>query len=217
VPFTACLRETPPFRVGGDGQAVAPFPTGRGANDRRRPEMEECGMKLDSLQDLFIAELQDLYDAEKRLVKALPGMAKKSSNAELQNAIREHLEQTRNQVTRLEDVFEGLGLKAKGQKCKGMTGIIEEGEDMAEKDGEPAAIDAGIIASAQRVEHYEIAGYGSVCSYAETLGHTRAHQLLSETLQEEKEADRKLTALAEQIVNVEAAASGAGGAAEFEA
>ncbi len=167
-------------------------------------------MRLDSLQELFITELQDLYDAENRLVKALPDIADKASNSELQNAIREHLEQTRRQVRRLEEVFDGLGVKAKGQKCKGMVGILDEGDDMAGKNGDPAAIDAGIIAAAQRVEHYEIAGYGTVCSYAETLGHTRAHQLLSQTLQEEKETDQKLTMLAEQIVNVEAARGASG-------
>ena len=167
-------------------------------------------MRLDSLQELFITELQDLYDAENRLVKALPDMADKSSHAELQNAIREHLEQTRLHVRRLEEVFDGLGVKAKGQKCKGMVGILDEADDMAGKSGEPAAIDAGIIASAQRVEHYEIAGYGTVCSYAQTLGHTRAYQLLGQTLQEEKETDQKLTLLAERIVNVEAARGASG-------
>jgi ferritin-like metal-binding protein YciE len=107
-------------------------------------------MRLDSLQELFITELQDLYDAENRLVKALPDMADKASHAELQNLIREHLEQTRRQAARLEEVFDGLGIKAKGQKCKGMVGILDEGDDMAGKSGDPAAIDAGIIASAQR-------------------------------------------------------------------
>ncbi len=168
-------------------------------------------MRLDSLQELFITELQDLYDAENRLVKALPDMADKASHSELQNAIRQHLEQTRQQVRRLEEVFDGLGVKAKGQKCKGMVGILDEGDDIAGKSGDPSAIDAGIIASAQKVEHYEIASYGTVCSYAQILGHTRAHQLLSQTLQEEKETDQKLTILAEQIVNVEAART-AGGA-----
>ncbi len=172
-------------------------------------------MRLDSLQELLIAELQDLYDAENRLVKALPEIAEKASHAELQSAIREHLEQTKGHVQRLEDCFEILGVKAKTQKCKGILGILEEGEEMAKMDGEPAAIDAGIIASAQRVEHYEIAGYGTVCAYAQTLGHTRALQLLRQTLQEEKETDRKLTSLAERLVNVDAVCA-AGGAARRE-
>ncbi len=167
-------------------------------------------MKLDSLQELFITELQDLYDAENRLIKALPDMADRSSHAELQNAIRQHLEQTKEQARRLEEVFDGLGVKPKGQKCKGMVGIIDEGDDMSKKSGEPAAIDAAIISAAQRVEHYEIAGYGTLCSYAQTLGHTRAYELLSRSLQEEKETDQKLTILAEQVVNVEAARTAGG-------
>lgn len=167
-------------------------------------------MRLDSLQELFVTELQDLYDAENRLVKALPDIADKASHAELQNALRQHLEQTRGQVRRLEEVFDGLGVKPKGQKCKGMVGILDEGDDLASKSGDPSAIDAGIIASAQKVEHYEIASYGTLCSYAQTLGHTRAYQLLSQNLQEEKETDQKLTSLAEQIVNVEAAHGASG-------
>ncbi len=173
-------------------------------------------MKLNSLQELFIMELQDLYDAEKRLVKALPKMAAKASNGELQAAIREHLEQTKGHVARIEQCFESIGQKAKAQRCKGMVGILEEGDDMAAKEGEPAAIDAGIIASAQRVEHYEIAGYGTVCAYAETLGDNQALQLLRQTLQEEKEADRKLTELAERAINVEAARMSATGGAHRE-
>ncbi len=172
-------------------------------------------MRLNSLQELFITELQDLYDAENRLLKALPKMAEKASYTELQNAIREHFEQTKGHVKRLEECFESIGEKIKGEKCKGMVGIIDEGEDMAKKDGEPAAVDAGIIASAQRVEHYEIAGYGTVCTYAEMLGHTQAVQLLRQTLQEEKETDQKLTSLAERLINVDAV-RGAGGSMRLE-
>ncbi len=172
-------------------------------------------MRLNSLEDLFIRELQGLYDIENQLVKALPKMADKSSYTELQNAIREHYEQTKGQVRRLEQVFENLGQKAKAEKSEGIRGIIDEGEDMADMEGEPAAIDAGIIAAAQKAEHFEIAGYGTVCTYAEMLGHQQAVQLLRQTLEEEKAADKKLTALAERLINVEAVRT-AGGQARTE-
>jgi ferritin-like metal-binding protein YciE len=167
-------------------------------------------MKLASLHELFVTELHDVYDAEHQLVKALPKMAGKASHQELKNAINQHLEQTRNQARRLEEVFESLGEKARGQKCQGVRGIIEEGEDLASKTGDPSTIDAGIIASAQKVEHYEIAAYGSLCAWAEIMGHQRELQLLKQTLQEEKEADQKLTELAGRIVNVQAARAAGG-------
>ncbi len=172
-------------------------------------------MKLNSLEDLFVRELQGLYDGENQLVKALPKMADKASYTELQNAIREHYEQTKGQVRRLEQVFENLGQKAKAEKSEGMRGIIDEGEDMADMEGEPAAIDAGIICAAQKAEHFEIAGYGTVCAYAEMLGHQQAVQLLRQTLEEEKATDKKLTALAERLINVEAVRT-AGGHARTE-
>ncbi len=161
-------------------------------------------MRLNSLEDLFVRELQGLYDVENQLMKALPKMADKASYTELQNAIREHYEQTKNQSQRLEQVFDTIGQKAKAEKSEGIRGIIDECEDMAGMSGEPAAIDAGIIASAQKVEHFEIASYGTVCTYAEMLGHQQAVQLLRQTLEEEKETDKKLTALAERLINVEA-------------
>lgn len=167
-------------------------------------------MKLNSLHELFIEELQDLYDAEQQLVKALPKIAEQASYHELQNGIREHLEQTKGHVRRLEQVFESIGEKAKTTKCQGMKGILEEGEHLAKTEGEAAAIDAGIIASAQKVEHYEIASYGSVCSYAQIMGHNQALQLLRQTLEEEKETDRKLTALAERLINVDAVRAAGG-------
>ncbi|MGE5571232.1 MAG: ferritin-like domain-containing protein [Rhodospirillales bacterium] len=172
-------------------------------------------MRLNSLEDLFLRELQGLFDVENQLVKALPEMADKSSSTELQNAIREHYEQTKNQVRRLEQVFENLGYKAKSEKSEGIRGIISEGEDMADMEGESAAIDAGIIAAAQKVEHFEIAGYGTVCAYAKTLGHEQALHLLKQTLEEEKTADRKLTELAERLINVDAVRA-AGGQARTE-
>lgn len=168
-------------------------------------------MKLESLHELFVEELHDVYDAETQLIKALPKMASKANYPELRSAIEEHLEQTRNQARRLEEIFESLGEKVKGEKCKGMRGIIDEGDDLAGESGEPAAIDAGIIASAQKVEHYEIAAYGSLCTWAQTMGHQRELQLLQQTLQEEKTADQKLTDLAERLINVEAVrAAGSG-------
>jgi ferritin-like metal-binding protein YciE len=167
-------------------------------------------MKLNSLHELFVRELQDMYDAESQLVKALPKLSERASYGELKNAISQHLEQTRGQVQRLEEVFDLLGEKARMVKCQGMRGIIDEGADMAEMDGEPAAIDAGIIGSAQKVEHYEIASYGSLCNYAQLMGHHDVLALLKQTLAEEKEADQKLTVLAESLINVDAVRAAGG-------
>lgn len=167
-------------------------------------------MRLESLHELFVTELRDTYDAENQLIKALPKMVDKANYPELKNAITEHLEQTRNQAQRLEEIFESLGEKVKGQKCQGMKGILEEGEDLAGENGDPAAIDAGIIGSAQKVEHYEIASYGSLCTWAEMMGHQRELQLLRQTLQEEKEADQKLTQLAQRLINVDAVRAAGG-------
>jgi len=163
-------------------------------------------MALDSLHDLYVNELKDLYNAETQLVKALPKMVKAASNPDLKAAIEEHLEVTRGQVERLERVFEGLGVSPKGKKCKAMEGLIEEGKEVMEEDGEDAVIDAALIAAAQRVEHYEIAGYGCARTFAKLLGYDKAAQLLQETLDEEGEADKKLTELAETGINVEAEA-----------
>ena len=157
-------------------------------------------MKAHSLRELFIEELRDLYDAENQLTKALPKMAENSSSSELRQAFEEHLEQTRNHVSRLEKIFADLGEKAKAEKCKGMEGLIKEGSDLLKEDDfDPEVKDAAIIGAAQRVEHYEIAGYGTVRTFAELLGEDEAGSLLEETLDEEKEADQKLTELAEQI------------------
>jgi ferritin-like metal-binding protein YciE len=167
-------------------------------------------MKLNSLHELFITELRDLYDAENQLVKALPKMADKASYPQLKDAILEHLEQTRGHVRRLEECFESIGEPVKSEKYEGIRGIIDEGDDMAKKSGEAAAIDAGIIASAQKVEHYEIAAYGTVCTYAEMMGHQQAVQLLRQTLDEEKMADKKLTSIAEGVINVDAVRAAGG-------
>jgi len=163
-------------------------------------------MKLESLKDLFIEELKDLYSAENQLVKALPKMAKAASSPELQAAFTEHLEQTKIHVTRLETIFKYLDTSPTGKTCKAMEGLVEEGDDMRKQKGEPAVIDAGLIAAAQRVEHYEMAGYGTVRTYARLLREDRATELLQQTLDEEGETDKKLTQLAESLINVEAAA-----------
>ena len=161
-------------------------------------------MKLNSLQELYVEQLQDLYSAEKQLVKALPKMVKAASDTELQQAFQNHLAQTQGHVTRLERIFDQFGTSAGGKTCKAMEGLIEEGSEMLKKKGEPAVLDAGMIAAAQRIEHYEIAGYGCARTYASELGRTDDARLLEETLNEEKQADEKLTAIAEQSINVEA-------------
>jgi ferritin-like metal-binding protein YciE len=161
-------------------------------------------MKLTTLQDLYVEQLHDLYSAETQLVEALPKMAKAASNSQLQNAFKEHLNQTQNHVRRIEQIFEQHGGSPKGQTCKGMEGLIKEGEEMIKMKGDPAAIDAGLIAAAQRVEHYEIAGYGCVRAYAQQLGDQKGAALLQQTLDEEGMTDKKLTQLAEQVINLEA-------------
>jgi ferritin-like metal-binding protein YciE len=161
-------------------------------------------MKLGSLQDLYLEELKDLYSAENQLLKALPKMAKAASSAELRTAFEDHLEQTRGQVERLERIFKKLGASPKGKKCKAMEGLIEEGSELMAEQAEPAVMDAALIAAAQRVEHYEMAGYGCVRTYARLLGHKEAADLLQATLQEEAAADKKLSKLAESTINVEA-------------
>lgn len=156
-------------------------------------------MQRDSLRQLYINELKDLYNAEIQLVKALPKMAKASSNAELRQGFEEHLRQTSEQVSRLEQIFDMLGEKATGKKCLGMEGLVKEGAETISEDYEGAVMDAAIIGAAQKVEHYEIAGYGTVRTFAELLGENEHVSLLEQTLDEEKETDEKLTQLAEQI------------------
>ena len=161
-------------------------------------------MKLDTLKTLYIDELRDLYNAENQLLKALPKMAKASSSEELQDAFEKHLEQTKMHVERLEEVFEEIGGKPKGKTCKAMKGLIDEGSEVLKEDGEESVIDAGIIVAAQKVEHYEIAGYGSVRTFAQLLGKDKSADLLQTTLDEESEANELLNKLAEDIVNPEA-------------
>jgi ferritin-like metal-binding protein YciE len=155
-------------------------------------------MPEQTLQDLYISELKDLYSSEQQLVKALPKIAKNVESQELSDAISSHLEETKNHVTRLEQIFSSLDENPKGKKCVGMQGILEEGEETMD-EFEGSVLDAGVISAAQRVEHYEIAAYGAVCTYAELLERTEDLGLLKETLQEEKNADEKLTELSESI------------------
>jgi ferritin-like metal-binding protein YciE len=161
-------------------------------------------MHQSRLKHLYVKQLQDLYSAETQLVEALPKMAEAASSSDLRAGFREHLEQTRAHVTRLEKIFGVLGESAEGDKCKGMEGLIKEGSEMIHEDVAPEEKDAGLIAAAQRVEHYEIAGYGTAATYAELLGDEQAQELLQATLDEEKETDEKLTELSESI-NIDAA------------
>ena len=152
--------------------------------------------KVANLKELYLEELEDLYDAEKRIVKALPKVAEAASDPQLRSALMHHLEQTKEHVSRLERVFQGLGQSAKSKTCDGMKGILNEGEDTIDDIDDPAVRDAGIIAAAQRVEHYEIAAYGTVRTWAEQLNDTQGARMLEETLREEKEADKKLSGIA---------------------
>ena len=161
-------------------------------------------MSMDSLKDLYIDELKDLYNAENQLLKALPKMAKKASAPELKRAFQDHLAQTEGHVNRLEKIFKGLGEKPTGKVCKAMKGLVEEGKEVIDEDGDDSVLDAALIGAAQRVEHYEIAGYGVVRTFASLLGEEEAMGLLQRTLNEEAEADKKLTKLAESVINVEA-------------
>jgi ferritin-like metal-binding protein YciE len=161
-------------------------------------------MKLASLHDLLVEQLKDLYSAENQLIKALPKMAKAAMSDELRNGFEEHLEQTRKQAGRIEEICEQIEVTPKGKKCVAIEGLIEEAKALMEKDSEPAVLDAGLIAAAQKVEHYEMACYGCARTWADLLGFSNAAALLSETFEEEKATDEKLTQLAEKGVNAEA-------------
>ena len=160
--------------------------------------------KLSSLDDLLVHELQDIYHAEGQILKALPKMIKAATSPELKRAFDQHRLETQGQVERLDQVFKLLGLPAKGKKCEGMAGLLEEGKKTMAQDAEPAVLDAALIAAAQKVEHYEIAAYGCVCTYAEMLGYDQIHELLGQNLGEEETTDQRLTALAESVINPEA-------------
>jgi ferritin-like metal-binding protein YciE len=165
-------------------------------------------MSLDSLHSLFVDELKDVYNAENQLIKALPRMAKAAGSPDLQQAFTNHLKETEGHVQRLQRIFKELGEEPKGKRCKGMQGLVEEGKEIMEKPGEPAVIDAALIAGAQRVEHYEIAAYGCLRTYAQLLGMDDAAKLLEQTLAEEEAADKKLSEIGEGGVNSQAAAAG---------
>ena len=163
-------------------------------------------MEKNTLRRLYVEELRDVYDAEKQLIKALPKMAEAATSEELRSGFEEHLEQTKEHAQRLEQIFSAMGEKPTGKKCKGMQGLVNEGREVVDEDFEGDVKDAGLISAAQRVEHYEIAAYGTVRTYATILEEKNAVSLLEKTLEEEKETDRKLTELAEGI-NAQAAGS----------
>jgi ferritin-like metal-binding protein YciE len=163
--------------------------------------------KLVNLKDLLEHELKDLYSAEKQLTEALPKMAQKANSENLKNAFEEHLNETQNQCQRLEEIAGILNMDIEGEKCKAMEGLIKEGKEFMEMKASPEVMDAGLIAEAQRVEHYEIAGYGTACTYAKMLGMEDVLAILKETLKEEKGADEKLTELAMESINEKAESS----------
>jgi ferritin-like metal-binding protein YciE len=161
-------------------------------------------MKLESLKDLYLEQLRDLYSAETQIVDALPKLAAAAGSADLRKAFNDHLRQTEEHVRRLERIFQSLQENPKGETCEGMKGLLKEGSKMMKMSGDPSVIDAGLIAAAQRVEHYEMAGYGTVRTYAEMLGKNEHVSLLERTLQEEEQTDERLTELAESHINQEA-------------
>jgi ferritin-like metal-binding protein YciE len=163
-------------------------------------------MEIDSLRKLYVEDLKDLYSAEKQILQALPKMVRKASDEKLKKAFEEHLRVTEKQVERLDRIFEGLGKSPRGKRCKGMEGLLEEGKEVMQEDMDPDVLDAALIGAAQKVEHYEMAAYGTVRSYATLLGEDQAARLLQQTLDEEGEADKTLTQLAESSINVEAMA-----------
>jgi ferritin-like metal-binding protein YciE len=162
--------------------------------------------KLESLHGLYVHELKDMYSAENQILKALPKMIRAASSIELRGAFEEHLEQTEDHVRRLEQIGESLGKSLRGQKCKGMEGLLKEGQELLKEDTAAAVLDAGLIVTAQKVEHYEIAGYGTLRAYAQLLGEREAVAVLQQTLDEETETDKRLTLLAENSVNIMATA-----------
>jgi ferritin-like metal-binding protein YciE len=186
-------------RLGLKNQPTEPSTTA--TNKGREDKME----RIDSLEALLLHELKDLYNAEKQLTRALPKVAKKASSPQLKAAIEKHLEETEGQVERLEKIFNLLGETPKGTKCKGMEGILEEGQELMKQEGTPEALDSAIIMSAQKVEHYEIAAYGSLATFADMLRRRDIKTLLGQTLEEEKKTDKLLTELATSGINQESA------------
>lgn len=173
--------------------------------NKSKDKLTKSSMQSSQLMKLFVDELKDIYWAEKALTKAIPKMIKKASSEELINALENHLEETKNQVTKLEEVFESIDKKASAKKCDAMAGLIEEAEGIMEECEEGAMCDAGIISGGQKIEHYEIASYGTLLQFAKTLGLGKAAKMLEEILNEEKAADEKLTEVATATINIEAA------------
>ena len=162
-------------------------------------------MEMSNLQDLMVENLKDLYSAETQMLKALPKVAKSVENEQLREALTMHVKETEGQIKRLEQIFQQLGEKPTGKKCKGMEGLLEENKEMMEEDAEPDVLDAGLIVGCQKAEHYEIAGYGSAVTFAKLLGNEQAARLLAQSLDEEERTDKKLTQIAESTINIEAA------------
>lgn len=175
--------------------------------------MKLFSSEFNSLQDLFVNQLEDLYDAEQRLTKALPKMAEAANASQLRQAFQEHLTETQGHVSRLESIFSQVGIEPKRETCEAMKGLIAEGEEMISAKGDPDVRDAALIAAAQRVEHYEMSGYGTARTFAQRLGLNQAAQTLQQTLNEEKAADAKLNQIAESQVNVQATTATASGRA----
>lgn len=204
VATPATLNDSTPIR---QAEVLQGFPSPRviqfPGNRPRAAVRSDIHMKLKTLEDLLLHELKDLYSAEHQLLKALPKMAKAATNEDLKAGFEEHFEQTKGHAERLEQIAEILEKKLTGHKCKAMEGLIEEGSELISEDAEDAIRDAGLIGAAQRVEHYEIAGYGTARSIAQHLGHEDIAGLLEETLEEEKETDEKLTELAETALAAE--------------
>jgi ferritin-like metal-binding protein YciE len=160
--------------------------------------------KMKSLDDLFVESLQDLYDAEKQIVEALPKMIDKANSSELKQGFKDHLEMTHRQIDRIEQIFKEMKMPAKGKHCKGMEGLIKEGEEHIKENMSPEVRDAALIGAAQKIEHYEISGYGTARTYAHHLGHDNIAKMLDQTAQEEGQTDKKLTQLAESKINLKA-------------
>src|SRR5689334_6692303 len=172
--------------------------------------------KMEGMEQLLVEELQDLYDAEKQLVRALPKMAKSASHEELENAFRQHLEVTKNQVQRLEQIFESMDMRARSKPCQAMKGLVEEAQEMIQEQEEEMVLDTGILGCARKVEHYEMAGYESARMLAQQLGFRDAAQLLGETLREETETDRLLAQISKRMMKENASSMRSGGGAEEE-
>jgi ferritin-like metal-binding protein YciE len=183
---------------------LAASPLYRNSVTSKTNEIKSTHMKLETLKDLYVHELKDLYSAEKQIIKALPKMVKAATNKQLAAGFEEHFEQTKEHAARLEKILTNHDKSTRGPKCEGMEGLIKEGDEMIKEDAEDEVRDAGLIAAAQRVEHYEMAGYGCARTYAELLGDREGAQLLQTTLTEESDTDKKLTKLAESVINVAA-------------